>query len=81
MFQIFDGLLFKSLVEIADPSVLGNETVDQQAKTSLSLEPISFKMPLSNIKPSINKYVLDQWQTSWNNSIGNKLLEVKTNYW
>ena len=27
--------------------------------------------------PRINNYILDQWQTSWNNSIGNKLLEIK----
>ena len=51
--------------------------VDQQAKISLLLEPTSFKFPFSNFKPSINKYILDQWQTSWNNSIGNKLLEIK----
>ena len=57
--------------------ILGNVTVDQQAKTLLSLEPTSFKIPFSNFKPSINKYVLDQWQTSWNNGIGNKLLEIK----
>ena len=52
--------------------------VDKQAKTSLSLEPTSFKIPFSNFKPSINKYILDQWQTSWNNSIGNKLSDIKT---
>ena len=51
--------------------------VDEQAKTSLSLEPTSFKIPFSNFKPSINKYILDQWQSSWNYSIGNKLLEIK----
>ena len=51
--------------------------VDKQAKTSLLLEPTSFKIPFSNFKPSINKYILDQWQISWNNSIGNKLLEIK----
>ena len=45
--------------------------------TSLSLEPTSFNMPFSNFKPSINKYLLDQWQTSLNNSTGNKLLEIK----
>ena len=50
--------------------------VDQQAKASLSLEPTSFKIPFSNFKPSINKYILEEWQTSWNNSIGNKLLEI-----
>ena len=57
-------------------AILGNEMVDQQAKPSLLLEPTSFKIPFSNFKPSINKYVLDQWQTSWNNSIGNELLEI-----
>ena len=51
--------------------------VDQQAKTSLSLEPASFKIPFSNFKPSINKYILEEWQTSWANSIGNKLLDIK----
>ena len=51
--------------------------VDQQAKTSLSLEPTSFKISFSNLKPSINKYILDGWQTLWNNSFGNKLLEIK----
>ena len=51
--------------------------VDKQAKTSFSLEPTSFRISFSNFKPSINKYILDQWQTSWNNSIENKLLEIK----
>ena len=51
--------------------------VDKQAKTSLSLEPTSFKIPFSNFKPSINKYILEEWQTSWNNSNGNKLLDIK----
>ena len=51
--------------------------VDKQAKTSLSLEPTFFKIPFSNFKPSINKYILGQWQTSWNNSIENKLHEIK----
>ena len=44
--------------------IQGNEMVDKQAKTSLSLEPTSFKIPFSNFKSSINKYILDQWQTS-----------------
>ena len=58
--------------------IQGNEMVDQQAKTSLSLEPTSFKIPFSNFKPSINKYILEEWQTSWNKkNIGNKLLDIK----
>ena len=34
-------------------------------------------MKFSNIKPSIKRYILEEWQTSWNNSIGNKLLDIK----
>ena len=62
---------------LSHTGILGSGMVDQQAKTSLSLEPTSFKIPFSYVKPSINKYILDQWQTLWNNSIGNKLLEIK----
>ena len=36
--------------------ILGNEMVDQQ----VSLEPTSFKIPFSNFKPSINKYILEE---------------------
>ena len=57
--------------------IQGNEMVDKQAKTSLSLEATSFKILFSNFKPSINKYILEEWQTSMNNSIGNKLLGIK----
>ena len=60
--------------------IQGNEKVDKQAKTSLSLEPTSFKISFSNFKPSINKYILEEWQTSWNNSIGNKLLDIKPTF-
>ena len=57
--------------------IQGNEMVDQQAKSSLSVESTSFRIPFFNFKPSINKYILEEWQTSWNNSIGNKLLDIK----
>ena len=73
-------LAYKEIVLCWIPShigIKGNEIVDKQAKTSLSLEPTLFKISFSNFKPSINKYILGQWQTSWNNSIGKKLLEIK----
>ena len=57
--------------------IQGNEMEDKKAKTSLSLEPTFFKIPFSNFKPSINKYILEEWQTSRNNSIGNRLLDNK----
>ena len=57
--------------------ILGNEIVDQKAKTSRSSEPTSFKIPFSNFKPSINKYIWEEWQTLWNISIANELLDIK----
>ena len=80
-FIIFYKLLaYKEIVLCRIPShigIQGNEMVNKQAKTSLSLEPTSFKIPYSNFKPSINKYILEEWQTSWNNSIGNNILDIK----
>ena len=60
--------------------ILGNELVDQQAKTPLSLEPTFYKIPFSNLKSSNNKYILDQRQTSRFNNIGNKLHEIKPTF-
>ena len=71
---------YKEIVLCWIPShigIQGNEMVDTQAKTSLSFEPTSFKISFSNFKPFINKYILGECQTSWNNSIGNKLLDIK----
>ena len=51
-------LLTKEIVLCWIPShigIQGNEMVDKQAKTSLSLEPTTFKISFSNFKPlSIN---------------------------
>ena len=40
------------------------------------LDQTYFKIPFSNFKPCINKYILDQWQTLWNNNIGITLFEI-----
>ena len=80
MYEVLSLLAEKEIDLCWIPShigILGNEMVDQKAKTSRSLEPTSFKIPFTNFKPSINKYNLEEWQTSWNNSIGNKLLQIK----
>ena len=55
-------LLAKEIVLCWIPShkgIQGNEIVDQLAKASLSLEPTFFKIPFSNFKPSIIKYILE----------------------
>ena len=55
--QIQKLLAYEKIVLCWIPShigIQGNEMVDKQAKTSLSLEPTSLKIPFSNFKPSIN---------------------------
>ena len=55
----------------------GNENVDLKAKESLNLHPKNFPIQFSNFKPFINRYILNNWQTSWSNSVGNKLYDIK----
>ena len=47
--------------------------VDKQAKTSLSLEPTSFKISFSNFKPSINKI-------SWKNGKLHGITALEINF-
>ena len=57
--------------------IAGNESVDQKAKDSLNLHPTNFSIPYANFKSFINRYILNKWQIIWNNSVGNKLFEIK----
>ena len=57
--------------------IAGNENVDQKAKDSLNLHPTNFSIPYANFKSFINRYILNKWQILWNNSVGNKLFEIK----
>ena len=53
--------------------IRGNETVDSLAKESLKSQPINLKLPSSDFKPSINKFIFNTWKTIWNNAVFNKL--------
>ena len=59
------GFLFdKEIILCLIPShrgIQGNEKVDLHTKTSLTLGQTDFKIPFSNFKPSINKYILDKF--------------------
>ena len=35
------------------------------------------KIPINNVKPFINKYVCDKWQTLWDETPFNKLKEIE----
>ena len=73
----FEKYLNKKVSGLNEMDIFLYLYLDDLQFTSLSLEPTSFKIPFSNFEQSINKYILEEWQTSWNNSIGNKLLDIK----
>ena len=51
--------------------------MDQKAKDLLNLHPTNVSIPYGNFKSFINGYILNKWQILWNNSVGNKLFEIK----
>ena len=55
----------------------GNEAADVKAKASLDLEISNFKLPCTDFKPFINRYILYKWQSSWDRATFNKLHKIK----
>ena len=70
-------------VEADEPSLwLRREKLSLQyairlAKASLDLEISNFKLPCTDFKPFINRYILSKWQLSWDRATFNKLHEIK----
>ena len=57
--------------------IKGNEAADVKAKASLYLKISNFKLPCTDFKPFINRYILSKWQLSWDRATFNKLHEIK----
>ena len=57
--------------------IKGNEAADVKAKASLGLEISNFKLPCTDFKSFINRYILSKWQLSWDRATFNKLHEIK----
>ena len=55
----------------------GNEMADELAKIGLELEPSQDKIPASDSKPTINRFIREGWQSRWNNLAHNKLHRVQ----
>ena len=55
----------------------GNERADKAAKSGLNKDIFPFKVPYTDFKPYINKYIRDIWQNEWDQKTGNKLHSVK----
>ena len=57
--------------------IKGNEKADIAAKSALLLTPSNFKLPYTDFKPIINKYLLNKWQSVWDTAVDNKLHSIK----
>ena len=58
--------------------IRGNEKADKAAMSALALEPSNLKLPYTDFKPAINKYLLNKWQLVWNTAVDNKLHSIKS---
>ena len=57
--------------------IIGNGIADRKAKDSLHLNMSTFEIPFNSFKPLINKYILSEWQKSWDTATFNKLHAIK----
>jgi len=57
--------------------IKGNDRADQAAKNSLDGPIDSHKIPHSDFKPYIWKYVFGLWKTQWDSRVLNKLHSIQ----
>ena len=57
--------------------VRGNERADSAAKSTLDLTPDKSRIPYTDLKPTINKFLHTKWQQQWSNNIHNKLFQIQ----
>ena len=58
--------------------IRGNEKADKAAKSALSLQPSNLKLPYTDFKPAINKYLFNKWQLIWDTAVDNTLRSIKS---
>ena len=54
-----------------------NERADSAAKSALDLTPDKSRIPYTDMKPTINKFLHTKWQQQWSNNIHNKLFQIQ----
>ena len=57
--------------------IQGNERADKAAKKALQTRISNTKIPYTNLKPLINKFILKKWQKSWDDQTQNKLHHIQ----
>ena len=57
--------------------IKSNEKADIAAKSALLLPLSNFKLPYTDFKPIINKYLFNKWQSVLDTAVDNKLHSIK----
>ena len=57
--------------------IRGNEKADMAAKESLDIDISDVKVPYTDYKPFISRYVFNKWQERWSSCLNNKLYNIK----
>ena len=57
--------------------VRGNERADSATNLALDLTPDKSRIPYTDLKPTINKFLHTKWQQQWSNYIHNKLFQIQ----
>ena len=66
------------IIALSHTGTRGNDQVGKVSRSALSMVPEkTFKIPYTDLKIKINKYILQQWQQRWSNNNYNKLPEIK----
>ena len=56
--------------------VSGNERADSAAKSALDLTLDKSRIPYTDLKPKIDKFLHTKWQQRWSNNIYNKFFQI-----
>ena len=70
----------KEIIICWTPNHIGvkeNERADSAAKLALDLTPDKSRIPYTDLKPTINKFLHTKWQQQWSNNIHNKLFQIQ----
>ena len=70
----------KEIIICWTPSHIGErekERADSAAKSTLDLMPDKSRIPYTDLKPTINKFLHTKWQQQWSNNIHNKLFQIQ----
>ena len=57
--------------------IQGNERADKAAKKALQTCISNTKIPYTDLKPLINKFILKRWQRSWDDQTQNKFHHIQ----